>query len=213
MGITVTIFDAVIVLALFVNISAVAAHDSETSDKTLEGWIASTRSADSEEPASEPIESEEVSLVSGQANSTSATRIASSVAPADTRAVEESPSTAERISRLEASLEVDEQRLEQLNTNLNAPVSEYGKAEASFREIDGRRTALHQKILDFEKAGRQDEAAQVHEESTTLEKQWGLTKERFDLAIGERKAMQESVATLQRKLESDRASLLKLKPS
>ncbi len=44
-----------------------------------------------------------------------------------------------------------------------------------------------------------------------LEKKWALAKERFDLAISERKSAQENMATLERKLQSDRETMAKLR--
>ena len=120
------------------------------------------------------------------------------------------PSAAERIAKLKASLEADEKRLEELNASLNAPESEYAKAEAEFRDLDSQRTAIQQKLSEHETTNNEEDLASVRTEAAALEKKWTLAKERFDLAIGERKAKQESVTTLQRKLESDRASLVKL---
>ncbi len=120
------------------------------------------------------------------------------------------PSAAERIARLKASFEADEKRLEQMNASLNAPESEYAKAETNFRSLDSERTALQQKLSDSKNIDKHDELAPLQIGAAALEKKWTLAKERFDLAIGERKAVQESVATLQLKLESDRATLLKL---
>ena len=132
-------------------------------------------------------------------------------ATADSGSPEQRPSAAERISRLEASLEADQKRFDELKAKVAAPDSEYAQAETSFRDLDSQRTALQQRIAELEQAGKQDELAQSRTDAANLETKWNLAKERFDLAIGERKAMQESVATLQRKLESDRASLAKLK--
>lgn len=164
----------------------------------------------SELAAAKDAESATVQFAVGLDATSTEVAAAGSDAPTE-GAAEAQPSAAEKIARLEASLENDEKRLEQLNASLNAPESDYAKAQASFRELDSQRTALQQKILELENTEHANELAQAQEESAGLEKKWTLAKERFDLAIGERKAMQESVSTLQRKLEGDRASLLKLK--
>ena len=174
---------------------------------------APTGRADRTVHASVANEASDAELVSGSLPSNSATDVVNAVASADEGSAESLPSAAERISRLEESLEADGKRLEELNAHLNAPQSEYVKAEISFRDLDGQRKEMQQKLSDLEQAGKQDETAQLQGEVANLQKKWGLAKERFDLAIRERKAMQESVGILHHKLECDRASLLKLKNS
>ena len=166
---------------------------------------APTSGSDGDGSASAAYETHPTQLVSGTQASTP------SGASSGDHGADKLPSAAERIARLETSLETDRKRLSGLEASLNAPDSEYAKAEARFRDLDGQRTTLQQKVSDLEKADRQDELAQLRIEAESLQKKWTLAKERFDLAIAERKAMQESVVTLQRKLEGERASVLKLK--
>ncbi len=120
------------------------------------------------------------------------------------------PSAAERIARLERTLDSDAARLQELDAALSAPNSEFVKAKENFREWDDQRTALLAKLEDLEKAGEQDELNRLKAELVVLQKKWTLAKERFELATVERKAIGESISTLQKKLASDRASLDKL---
>jgi moderate conductance mechanosensitive channel len=187
------------------DVEATAAHAA------TEASNAPADSGDEQGRASATNEPGDAKLVSGVEASTAAAAAVGAVAGGSEGGAESQPSAAERIARLETSLETDEERLQELHARLEMPESEYAKAEAGFRDLDERRTATQQKLQDLEKAGKQDELAQLQIEAAALEKKWTLAKERFDLAIGERKAMQESVVTLERKLESDHASLVKLK--
>lgn len=166
-----------------------------------------------ESPAAVAGEADDVQQVADWQTPMTATPATANVARTDNASAEKLPSAAERISRLEVSLETDEKRLEQLKADLNSPQSDYAKAEASFREVDVQRSALQQKLAELAELDRPDEQKKLQADAAALEKKWALAKERFDLVIGERRAMQESVATLQRKLESDRASVVKLKDS
>ncbi len=161
-----------------------------------------------------PVDSNsEATVASGPQAPESSSTVVSAAAETSVPAKEPAPSAAERISRLESSLEADAKRLDELQGKLQAPDSEYAKAETAFRELDATRSAIKQQLMELEQASKQEALEQLKTEADDLESKWTLAKERFDLAIGERKAMQESVATLERKLEADRASLAKLKDS
>ena len=123
----------------------------------------------------------------------------------------EAPSDAERIARLERSVAADEKRVRELRENLHLPHGEYAKAEASFRELDAEKDALKQKLAEAQESGPADDWARIQADQAALEKKWSLAKERFDLAISERKANQESLVTLESKLKSDHETLDKLR--
>lgn len=186
-------------------------------NEQVEPTAASAQVANSQ--IAEPVGQDDpsaVQLVSGTEPATTTPNTTPAVVEAVATSVdvpEAQPTAAEKITRLETSVKSDEQRLEQINATLNAPESEYVKSESSFRELDSQRAALQQKLADVEMAGPPEELDRLKVEAAELEKKWLLAKERFDLAIGERKAMQESAVTLQRKLDSDRATLLKLRDS
>ncbi len=121
------------------------------------------------------------------------------------------PSAAERIARLERSIEADAKRLDELHESLDSPDGDYSQAETDFGQLDAQRSEQQQKLAAAQQTGQTDEAARLADEMASLEKKWTLAKERFDLAIKERKAAQQSVVTLEQKLQSDRESLAKLK--
>ncbi|MGD9648660.1 MAG: mechanosensitive ion channel domain-containing protein [Pirellulales bacterium] len=121
------------------------------------------------------------------------------------------PSVAERIAKLETAIEADTKRLQEVRAELDNPQSEYVKAENNFRALESQKSEMQQRMAELDQTGHSDDAARLQVELNELEGKWTLGKERFDLAIAERKAMQESVATLERKVEANRASVAKLR--
>jgi len=120
-------------------------------------------------------------------------------------------SDAERIARLEREIATDEKRVRELRETLHSPQGEYAKAEEAFSALDEEREAAKQKLADTEESGSAEAWARAQNDSKALEKKWELAKERFDLAIAERKAGQEMLLTLERKLEGSRETLAKLR--
>ena len=161
------------------------------------------------EPHPEQAAPGHVQLASGVESSAGTPEVVAAAATSEADAAQ--PSAAERISRLETSIEKDQKQLSQFNASLTAPDGEYAKAEAAFRTLDSQRTELQENIEALESSGRTAELEQARQDAQALEQKWRLGKERFDLAIADRKAIQESVVTLKLKLEGDRATLLRLK--
>jgi small conductance mechanosensitive channel len=106
-------------------------------------------------------------------------------------------STAERIARLQRAMEEGRRQIEQLKAELADPQGEYARAEASFKALDAEYTAKKREAAPAE--ADEDEAAALE----ALEKKWKLARQRFDLAIQERRTRQEQVVTLERKLRQD----------
>jgi small conductance mechanosensitive channel len=120
-------------------------------------------------------------------------------------------SDAERIARIERSVEADEKRMLGLKAGLTDPNGEYAQAEAAFRELDAERTRLQDHLKQAQDAGTTENWARTQEAAAALEKKWQLAKERFDLAISERKAIQESLVTLERKVQGGREIIARLR--
>ena len=134
--------------------------------------------------------------------------------PADTHAQPDAQpprSEAERIARLERAIEGNEQRLRALQASLNNPHGEYAQAEAAFRELDAQRADQQHKVEEAEKSDSPEDLARLKGNLASLEKKWSLAKERFELAISERKSSQENSVTLERKLKSMREVLANLR--
>lgn len=122
----------------------------------------------------------------------------------------ETLSDAERIARLQRAIEEGSARLADQKEKLDAPMGEYAEAEKAFRLIDADVNAKKRDLQRFEETGQKSEAATLKTDLETIEKNWKLAKERFDLAIQERKTRQEQVVTLEQKLQRDRDALQRL---
>jgi small conductance mechanosensitive channel len=105
-------------------------------------------------------------------------------------------SPAERIGRLQRSIDADQKYLDSLNAQLSDPNNEFHWAEKNFQKVDAeRQQAIQDKGADAAK---------------DLEARWQQARQRFNLAITERKTLQETVAALTAKLQADRGALDRL---
>lgn len=126
-------------------------------------------------------------------------------------AVTEAPPTdAERVTRLRRSIDDSALQVEELTARLNDPTSEYTQAERAFAELDTRLAAVR-KALEAAREAGDDKAASLETEAGELQGKRTLAKERFDLAIAERKTLQQQIATLQQKIVQDNEALKRLK--
>src|SRR4051812_36483157 len=113
------------------------------------------------------------------------------------------PSEAEKIGRLERSLENSRKELDALRKELDDPSCEYQQAQADFAKLDDQRVKLGRAMSKLRVFGvpLSAEARAQEKPLATLEGKWKLARERFDLAIQERKTDQERLASLQRKVQ------------
>jgi small-conductance mechanosensitive channel/predicted nucleic acid-binding Zn-ribbon protein len=109
-------------------------------------------------------------------------------------------SDAERIVKLQQLIAQDQKDLKGLNAELNEPDGEYAKASAQFQALDAQRTATQKKMAELNKAGKTEEATKLGKESESLEKDWLVARERFNLAIHERRLLQEKIANLEQEV-------------
>jgi small conductance mechanosensitive channel len=116
-------------------------------------------------------------------------------------------SEAERIARLQRSLDSDRKYLERLKTQFKDPDSEYNKAEKRFQAIDAELRKARQTIQELKDAGKVNEALAQSESLKDLQTRWQQNRDRFDLAIKEHKTLQENIAALTRKIEEDQQAL------
>lgn len=119
---------------------------------------------------------------------------------------------AEKLVRLQRSIDDAKKQLEELQAKLKDPESEYAKAEAEFSELDKKLEAQKKSVQADEEAGRTDDAATAAKaELERTQKQHGLARQRFDLAIQARKTLQEQIATLEQRIVQDEKALKTLK--
>jgi small conductance mechanosensitive channel len=119
-------------------------------------------------------------------------------------------SEAERIARLQRSIDETQQQLDEMRAKVNDPKSEYKKAETEFAEFDRKYEDTHKNLQKLKDEGRGEKVGSLESELLEIEKRRTLARERFDLAIQERKGLQEQITTLEQKLQQDQDALNKL---
>lgn len=120
-------------------------------------------------------------------------------------------SEAEQITRLQRAIEADESAMSELRSDLNNPDSEYNQAQADFEELDDAYQEIRKQLEEGRKAGADPATLEtLAKKMSEQEKPHALAKERFDLAIEERKLLKEKIATLEKKLAQERTALAKL---
>ncbi len=120
------------------------------------------------------------------------------------------PSDAEKIARLQRSIDEQRKYLEKLNTQLNDPNSEYNKTEKRFQLVDAERESARRAIQDLKDAGKTAEAAARDTALKEIESRWQRQRDRFNLAIQERRTLQESIAAATKQLHEDEQLLARL---
>ncbi len=174
----------------------------------LNSMLLADSPADLKNPAATPAAPSESAEKSGTAEKAT-TPVAN--------APKEDISDAERVADLKQTLEVEHARLNELETELSHPASEFAKAEKGFQELDREVEQKRELLAKLKTDGKAADASTLEKELASIEKQRLLAKERFDLALEERKTLREEVATLRRKLQRDQEALdeltgMKLKP-
>ncbi len=119
-------------------------------------------------------------------------------------------SDAEQIGKLKRAIESSQKRLSELQADVGDPRSEFAQAEAEFQKVDedlDRKKKALGAITDDGSPERTRLRARLQNEIQALEKTWKLAKDRFDLAIEERKTVKEQIGALEEKLQRDREAL------
>jgi small-conductance mechanosensitive channel len=120
-------------------------------------------------------------------------------------------SEAERISRLQRSIDADQQRLDQLKSAIENPAGEYARADEAFKTLDQELADVKRELAAAQNAGRVLDVNVLRASLAELEPRWAEARTQFQLAIEERKAQQDGVATLETKLQEDREALERLR--
>lgn len=114
------------------------------------------------------------------------------------------PSTAERIARLSRAIEETDKQLGELRAKLDDPEGEYARAEAEFKKLDRDLKARERELQKLEEEPDSERRSSIEKEIENLSEQRRLAKDRFDLAIEERRTLQEQIGSLENKLLRDR---------
>ncbi len=120
---------------------------------------------------------------------------------------------AEKIANTSESIKQAEVGIKKIQERLDDPDGEYPKAELEFTSLNTKLKELKAEAMKLRTDGKEAEAKAIEEMIPTVEKDWQLSKERFDIAIRQRKASQESLLNLKERLESDRELLARLEGS
>lgn len=110
------------------------------------------------------------------------------------------PTEAESSARLQRSIDKSARQAEALTATQNDPQSEFQRAERALGELDRQLAELRRALESDAAAGA---ARGAGARRAGLEPKHKLTKERFDLAIRERKTPQEQITTLSQKVRRD----------
>ncbi len=127
--------------------------------------------------------------------------------PAAETGTAEKLSDAERITHLQSAVDQNESVLAELQRKLNDPESEFARAEVDFKKLDELLKTAKREIEAWKQSGDNEKAAEAEKAVTALQQRWQLAKDRFDLAISERRTLQEQRATIETKIQQDRAAL------
>ncbi len=119
-------------------------------------------------------------------------------------------SVAEQIARLQRAIAGDKQRLEELEYKLKEFNKEFAAASERFNQFDARLENGKQSLQKLRAGGKQQDAQASEKSLAELRKKWKLAKERFELAIDERKLTQEQLAALRQMMAQDEQALEKL---
>jgi small conductance mechanosensitive channel len=117
---------------------------------------------------------------------------------------------AEKIARLSQGIEKDQQRLTELKNRLEDPRGEYSQADTEFKALNARQIDARKQIQTLKDAGKLGEAAELEKQGESLHREWQAARDRFDLAIEERKVLQEEMTVLRQKVERSQQYLTRL---
>ena len=122
-------------------------------------------------------------------------------------AAPEQPSEAEKIARLQSTIDTNRKQLDALKKLLEDPQSDYHQADTAFRKLDELLTRKQKELQALKAKGTSAASALLEKSTAALQTQWQEARGRFDLEIEQRKTVQEKVAALKRKIEQDRQAL------
>jgi len=114
-------------------------------------------------------------------------------------------SDAELISGVDQLYERDRRRLKQVHLELQKAENEYKDARKEFEQLND---ALMKRKEQLKESG--SGSTSVPTELAVLERHWQLAKDRFDLAIQKQKFLQAQMATVEEKIQLEKAALDRL---
>ncbi|MBL8878767.1 MAG: mechanosensitive ion channel [Phycisphaerales bacterium] len=113
----------------------------------------------------------------------------------------------ERIARLQRAADEAAAQLAKIQAAMNDPAGEFAAAEREFIALDDQLCIQLREVEKLKASGNEAEADARGPELDALRKRWALARERFQIAIEERRTQSEQAAALETKLASDRGEL------
>src|SRR5262245_50945727 len=131
-------------------------------------------------------------------------------APPDPTPPPSQSTEAEKIARLQRQIEEEEKQLAAIKQQMDDPDGEYRRAETDFKALDNELTKGNRELERLRKLDEKAKADELERNLADLKRRWQRARDRFDLAILERKTLQEKLATLPAKIEKERKGLERL---
>jgi len=110
-------------------------------------------------------------------------------------------SDAEKIARTRQMIQTAQDECKKLEAELNDPNSEYARAEAEFQELDAKIRQLTREIEKHKTDNQLEEATRKSQELSMTQSEWEAARDRFDLAIRQRKILLEKIRILKAQVE------------
>lgn len=120
------------------------------------------------------------------------------------------PVDVERVASLETDIAADQKQLGKLRVDLETREAEYNAAVKEFNELKSALEAKQAEIEALKKKNNAEELAAGQEALEALTSRFELAKERVDLSIAERKAVQALITQLEKKISQDQLALDKM---
>ncbi len=117
---------------------------------------------------------------------------------------------AERIARVRQNVASGLAGIAALEKRLNDPEGEYAVAEAEFGKLDKELRDVRAAVAKLKTDKNEAEAAKKEADLKPLEDKWQQARERFNVAIAQRKAAQEALAALKERVGVEQKELDKL---
>lgn len=114
---------------------------------------------------------------------------------------------ADKIARLQRVVDETQAQITRMREALNDPAGEYFTAEREFVALDAQLSDLIREVDRLRASGQEAEVEARTKALDDLRKRWALSRERFQLAIEERRTQSEQIEALEQKLAQDRADL------
>lgn len=117
---------------------------------------------------------------------------------------------AEKIANARDSIKQATLAIEKIEKRLADPEGEYHKAEADFAALNSMLKNLKAMAAKLRMEGKTKEAESIEATLTGIQENWQLAKDRFDIAIRQKKASQDSITGLKERIVADQKLLDRL---